>query len=301
MHCVMSKEGKGGFMKKRRIATVLLFLLLAGILGGCGKGGGKTAEGDKTATAEDGGSASDSEGILRIVTNPGVHADVLNKAAEILAGKGLELQILTYEDYYMPNLLVDDNDADANYFQHEVYLENFNKSLDTHLVSVGKVHFEPLGIYPGKKKSISELAEGDVIVIPSDTTNKTRALKLLQNVGIVSLTKGKDELTLSDITENPYGVKILPEEASLIPTKVQDAAFIVLNGNYARDYFLSVTKDALAYENAQSSECDPYWNVLAVNAGNEEDPRIQKLIEVLQSQEIKDFINNSYDGTAITK
>ncbi len=284
-------------MTKRRIATALLLLLLAGILGGCGKQESKTQEEENPSTAVAAGSSD----TLTIATNPGVHADVLNKAAEMLSGKGLELQIFTYEDYYMPNLLVDDGDADANYFQHEVYLENFNRSLDTHLVSVGKVHFEPLGIYPGKKKSISDLANGDVIVIPEDTTNKTRALKLLQNVGIVSLTTGKDELTLSDIAENPYGVNIIPEDASLIPTMVQDAAFIVLNGNYARDSFLSVTKDALAYENADSSECDQYWNVLAVNEGNENDPRIQKLIEVLQSQEMKDFINNSYDGTAITK
>ncbi|MBQ6442229.1 MAG: metal ABC transporter substrate-binding protein [Lachnospiraceae bacterium] len=288
-------------MKKRRFAAVLLLLLLAGILGGCGKQEDKTTEGDKdAAAAETSGLSSDST-TLTVATNPGVHADILNKAAEILSGKGVQLEIFTYEDYYMPNLLVDDGDADANYFQHEVYLENFNKSLDTHLVSVGSVHFEPLGIYPGQKKSISDLTNGDVIVIPEDATNKTRALKLLQNVGIVSLTQGKDELTLSDITENPYGVNIVPEEASLIPTMVQDAAFIVLNGNYARDSFLSVTKDALAYENAESSECDPYWNVLAVNEGNENDPRIQKLIEVLQSQEMKDYINNSYDGTAITR
>lgn len=288
-------------MKKRRIATALLLLLLAGILGGCGKQGSKTHEGESAASTETSGSVSGSSDTLTVVTNPGVHEDVLNKAAQILSGKGLELQIFTYEDYYMPNLLVDDGDADANYFQHETYLENFNRSLDTHLVSVGKVHFEPLGIYPGNKKSISKLTEGDVIVIPEDATNKTRALKLLQNVGIVSLTKGKEELTLSDITENPYGVNIIPEEASLIPTKVGDAAFIVLNGNYARDSFLSVKEDALAYENADSPECDQYWNVLAVNEGNENDPRIQKLIEVLQSQEIKDFINNSYDGTAITR
>lgn len=288
-------------MKKRRIATALLLLLLAGILGGCGKQGSKTQEGESAASTETSGSVSGSSDTLTVVTNPGVHEDVLNKAAQILSGKGLELQIFTYEDYYMPNLLVDDGDADANYFQHETYLENFNRSLDTHLVSVGKVHFEPLGIYPGNKKSISKLTEGDVIVIPEDATNKTRALKLLQNVGIVSLAKGKEELTLSDITENPYGVNIIPEEASLIPTKVGDAAFIVLNGNYARDSFLSVKEDALAYENADSPECDQYWNVLAVNEGNENDPRIQKLIEVLQSQEIKDFINNSYDGTAITR
>lgn len=288
-------------MKKRRIATALLLLLLAGILGGCGKQGSKTQEGESTASTETADSTSNSSSTLTIATNPGVHADVLDKAAKILSGKGVELQIFTYEDYYMPNLLVDDGDADANYFQHETYLEDFNKRLDTHLVSVGKIHFEPLGIYPGTKKNISKLTEGDVIVIPEDATNKTRALKLLQNVGIVKLATGKEELALSDITENPYGVNIIPEEASLIPTMVGDAAFIVLNGNYARDSFLSVTKDALAYENADSSECDPYWNVLAVNEGNENDPRIQKLLEVLQSQEMKDYINSSYDGTAITR
>lgn len=290
-------------MRKRRIALVVLSVMLAGILGGCGGNDKKDGETDsKEVIASNGESSTLSDGdTLIIATNPGVHADILNKASEKLASEGVNLEIYTYEDYYMPNLLVDDGDADANYFQHEVYLENFNKSLDTHLVSVGSVHFEPLGIYPGQKKNLSELKEGDIIVIPEDATNKARALKLLQNVGVLSLTEGKDDLTLSDITENPYGVSIMPEEASMIPTEIQDVAFIVLNGNFARDLDLSVTKDALAYENANSSECDQYWNVVAVNAGNENDPRIQKLMEVLQSDEIKDFINSSYDGTAIAK
>ena len=291
-------------MKKRRIALALLSVMLAGILGGCGgndKKDGKTDSKEVVVSTEENNTLPEDGGTLTIATNPGVHADILNKASEKLAQEGVNLEIYTYDDYYMPNLLVDDGDADANYFQHSVYLDDFNRSLDTNLVSVGSVHFEPLGIYPGQKKSISSLSEGDVIVIPEDNTNKTRALKLLQNVGIISVTSGKDDLTLSDITENPYGVKIVPEEASMIPTLIQDAAFIVLNGNYARDALLSVTKDALAYENAQSSDCDPYWNVVAVNAGNENDPRIQKLMEVLQSDEIKDFINSSYDGTAIAK
>ena len=159
----MNKRKKEEVMKKRRIATALLFLLLAGILVGCGKQESKTEKGESTASTETGSSTSSSSDTLTIATNPGVHADVLNKAAEILSGKGLELQIFTYDDYYMPNLLVDDGDADANYFQHETYLEDFNKKLDTHLVSVGKVHFEPLGIYPGTKKSISKLTEGDTM------------------------------------------------------------------------------------------------------------------------------------------
>lgn len=264
------------------------------IFAGCGN---KESSDAADAASSDAASSGESSGTLTIATNFGIHEEVLNQAAPLLAEEGIELVINSYDDYFTPNLLVDGGEADANYFQHEAYLESFNLRQDTNLVSVGEVHFEPIGIYPGEKDNLSGIAEGDIIVIPNDESNEKRALKLLENVGIIKLAEGGG--LLADIQSNPYGVSIVPAEASLIPSMAQSAAFLVMNGNYARDAFYSVTEDALAYENAASDDTKPYWNVIAVNSGNEEDWRVQKLVEILQSDEIKDYINNTYDGTAV--
>ncbi len=278
------------------------------LLSGCGKdkddSAKKEAEANSSAVVENAGGETTPSGngsTLVIATNPGVHEEILTRAAEILERKGLTLEIEPYDNYVSPNFLLDAGEVDANYFQHEAYLNDFNLRQDMSLVSVGAVHFEPLGIYPGQKKSLGELTEGDIILIPEDRTNMGRALQLLQNISLITLKDDgtEDEWELSDIAENPYGLKIVPMEASRIPTQNSNAALLVINGNYARNAFLDVIKDSLAYENADSEESKPYWNVVAVRSGSENDERVKSLVEVLTGDEIKSYINDTYGGAVV--
>ncbi len=298
-------------MKNKLLSLLLVFGVAAAMLSGCGKDESASAQAEVPVSTEaeaqqgdsDTGEATISSGSdLIVATNSGIHQEILERAGEILEREGINLNIDVYEDYIFPNLVVEAGEADANYFQHQAYLDDFNLRQDMNLVSVGEVHFEPLGLYPGLKQTLGDLTEGDIIVIPEDRTNEGRALKLLENVNLLTLTDdGDGQWTLSDISENPYGLKIIPKDASMIPSQVSNAALLVINGNYARDAFYNVKTDSLAYENAESAESKPYWNVVAVNAGNEHNEKIEKLIRVLQSDEIKEFINSTYDGAAIAE
>ena len=189
---------------------------------------------------------------------------------------------------------------DANYFQHVPYLDSFNEEKGTHLVEVGKIHYEPFGIYPGTKSSLDDIADGDVIAVPNDTTNEARALLLLQDNGIITLKDGAGlEATVNDIAENPYNVEIQELAAESVARVADEVAYVVLNGNYALQAGFSVAKDALAYEKSDSEAAKTYVNVIAVKEGNEDSEKIQALVDVLKSDEIKDFINEKYDGAVI--
>ena len=189
---------------------------------------------------------------------------------------------------------------DANYFQHIPYLENFNETKGTHLVNAGGIHYEPYGIYPGTKKDLSELAEGDVIAVPNDTTNEARALLLLQDNGIIKIREGAGlEATVNDIVENPYNVEIQELEAAQVARVVPEVEFVVLNGNYALAAGYSVAKDAIAYEKSDSEAAQTYVNIIAVKEGNETNAGVQALIEVLKSDAIVQYINDTYDGAVI--
>ena len=217
-----------------------------------------------------------------------------------LAGCGYDLQVTVFDDYVQPNEVVESGDFDANYFQHIPYLESFNEEKGTHLVNAGGIHYEPFGIYPGTKASLDELADGDSIAVPNDTTNEARALLLLQDNGIITLKEGAGlTATKNDIVENPYNVDIVELEAAQVPRVKDEVAFMVLNGNYALEAGFSVAKDAIAYEKADSEAAKTYVNVIAVKEGNENSDKIKALVEVLTSQEIKDYINNTYDGAVI--
>ena len=191
-------------------------------------------------------------------------------------------------------------DFDANYFQHIPYLDSFNEEKGTHLVNAGGIHYEPFGIYPGKKASLDELEEGDEIAVPNDTTNEARALLLLQDNGIITLKEGAGlTATINDIEENPKNVKIIELEAAQVPRVVDEAAYVVLNGNYAMEAGFSVAKDSIAYESTDSEAAKTYVNVIAVKEGNEENAKIKALVDVLKSEEIVNFINETYDGAVI--
>ena len=228
------------------------------------------------------------------------HAEILEQAVPLMEEKGYTLEVTIFDDYIMPNEVVESGEFDANYFQHIPYLDSFNEERGTHLVNAGGIHYEPFGIYPGTKASLDEIEEGDTIAVPNDTTNEARALLLLQDNGIITLKEGVGlEATVNDITENPYNVEIVELAAEQVARVAQETAFIVLNGNYALQAGYSVASDAIAFETSDSEAAQTYVNVIAVKEGNEELDSIKALVEVLKSDEIKDYINTTYDGAVI--
>ncbi len=271
-------------MKKRILATILASVLALGVLAGCG--------------ATDAASGDDK--VITVGASSTPHAEILEQAKPILAEQGYTLEITIFDDYVIPNQVVESGEMDANYFQHVLYLGNFNENNGTHLVNAGGIHYEPLGIYPGQKANLADVAEGDVIAVPNDPTNEARALLLLQENGLLTLKKGAGiEATISDIVENPYNLTFQELAAEQVARVKEEVAFIVLNGNYALQAGLSADKDAIACENANSEAIQNYVNVIAVKEGNENNADIKALIEVLKSDEIKEYINNTYDGSVI--
>lgn len=254
--------------------------------------GGVTEAGAPTEVEE--------KGTITVAASPTPHAEILTEAAKILAEEGWKLDIIEFEDYVQPNLVVDSGEVDANYFQHVPYLDNFNEENGTSLVSVGGIHYEPFGIYPGTKASLDALEEGDTIAVPNDTTNEARALLLLQANGLLKLKEGAGlTATVLDIEENPLKLNIQELEAAQVSRVKDEVALVVLNGNYALEAGFSVAKDAIAYETSDSEAAQTYVNIIAVKEGNENNPGIQALVEVLKSDAIKEYINNTYDGAVI--
>uniref|UniRef100_UPI003FEFC7D4 MetQ/NlpA family ABC transporter substrate-binding protein n=1 Tax=Gemmiger formicilis TaxID=745368 RepID=UPI003FEFC7D4 len=237
---------------------------------------------------------------LKVAASPTPHAEILNAAKDILAEQGIDLEVIEFTEYVQPNLVTESGEVDANYFQHKPYLDGFNVKQGTHLVSVGPVHYEPLGIYPGKSDDLANIADGATIAVPNDTTNEARALQLLATQGLITV---RDDAgltaTINDITENPHNIKFEEIEAAQLPRTVQDVDFAVINGNYALAAGFSVKNDALATEDASSEAAQTYANILAVKEGRENDPAIQALYAALTSDKIKDYINSTYDGAVV--
>ena len=237
---------------------------------------------------------------LVVAASPTPHAEILEVAKEILAEQGITLEIKEFSDYVQPNLVTENGEVDANYFQHTPYLDSFNAENGTHLVSVGAIHYEPFGIYPGKSDDLANIADGATIAVPNDTTNEARALQLLAAQGIITVREGAGlTATVNDIEENPHNVKIQEIEAAQLPRTVQDVDFAVINGNFAMEAGFSVGKDALATEDASSEAAQTYANVLVVKEGNENSPAIQALLAALQSDKVRDYINETFDGAVV--
>lgn len=213
--------------------------------------------------------------------------------------RGYDLEIVEYTDYVQPNNALESGDLDANYFQHKPYLDTFNEENGTHLVSAGAIHYEPFGIYAGKSDSLDELADGAEVLVPNDVTNEARALLLLQDQGLLTLKEDAGlTATINDITENPKNLDIVELEAAQLPRSLQDADIAVINGNYAIEAGLKVT-DALAVEASDSLAAQTYGNVVAVREGDEESDKTKALMEVLTSDDIKEFIETKYDGAVV--
>ena len=275
-------------MKKKILALALAGVLVVGALTGCGSS--KSESSDKKTDDKK----------ITVAASATPHAEILEEAKTLLKDKGYELEVKVFDDYVQPNNVVESGEFDANYFQHVPYLEQFNEEKGTHLVVAGKIHYEPFGIYPGTKKDLKDIAKGDKIAVPNDTTNEARALLLLQDNGIIKLKDGVGiKATVNDIEENHNNIEIVELEAAQVPRVVNEVAYVVLNGNYALEANYTVKKDALAYEKSDSEAAKTYVNVIAVKEGNENSEKIKALVDVLKSDSIKKFINEKYDGAVI--
>ena len=245
-------------------------------------------------------SADAEKGTIKVAASATPHAEILEEAKPILEKEGWDLEVTVFDDYVQPNLVVESGDFDANYFQHIPYLDNFNEEQGTHLVNAGGIHYEPYGIYPGTKKTLDDLEDGDTIAVPNDTTNEARALLLLQDNGVITLKDGAGlEATVKDIEENPKNIQIEELEAAQVSRVKDEVAFVVLNGNYALQAGYSVSKDSIAHETSDSEAAKTYVNIIAVKEGNEDNEAVKALVDVLKSDEIKDYINETYDGAVV--
>ena len=245
-------------------------------------------------------SADAEKGTIKVAASATPHAEILEEAKPILEKEGWDLEVTVFDDYVQPNLVVESGDFDANYFQHIPYLESFNKEKGTHLVNAGGIHYEPFGIFPGKTKTLKALKNGATVAVPNDTTNEARALLLLQDNGIIKLKDGAGiNATVNDIEENPHNVEIVELEAAQVARVVNETAYVVLNGNYALAAGFSVGKDALAYEQNDSEAAKTYVNVIAVKEGNENNEAIKALVDVLKSDDVKNYIKETYDGAVL--
>ena len=283
----------------RKVLALTLALVLSLSLAACASK--SAAENVEKVPAEEAASDTvEQKGTITVAASPTPHAEILEQAKPILQAMGWTLEVKEFQDYVQPNNVVESGEFDANYFQHIPYLENFNEEQGTHLVNAGGIHYEPFGIYPGTKASLDEIAEGDTIAVPNDTTNEARALLLLQDNGILKLKDGAGlTATVLDIEENPYNVEILELEAAQVPRVKDEVAYVVLNGNYALDAGFSVAKDSLAYEKSDSDAAKTYVNVIAVKEGNENSEKILALVGVLKSDAIRQYINDTYDGAVV--
>ncbi|MEV4684685.1 MetQ/NlpA family ABC transporter substrate-binding protein [Streptomyces kurssanovii] len=251
---------------------------------------------DPGAKADSGGKADESKALV-VAASPTPHADILNYVKDKLAKKeGLTLEVKEFTDYVLPNTATQQGQVDANFFQHKPYLDDFNKKNKTTIVPVVDVHLEPLGLYSKKVKDLKDIKAGQTIAVPNDTTNEGRALALLADNGLITLKDGAGtDAKLSDIAD-AKGLKFKELEAATLPRALNDVDAAVINGNYAIEADLKPAQDSLALEKAEGN---PYANFLAVKEGNEDDARVQKLAKLLNSPEVKKYIEDKYDGSVV--
>ena len=317
-------------MKKKTVSVILTAVLTAGLLAACGSSTAQTgaesqpastesqqtsaeSAAETTASTESAAESTEaapetdaaettveSKGTITVAATSVPHAEILAAAAPLLAEQGWTLEVTEFTDYIMPNEVVESEEMDANYFQHITYMESFNEERGTHLVSAGSIHYEPLGIYPGKQNDLSAITDGAEIAVPNDTTNEARALLLLQEQGLITLNADAGiNATVNDITDNPHNISFVELAAEQIPRSLQDFDFAVINGNYALQAGLDASTDALAVETSDSEAVQKYVNVVAVKEGHENDEGIQALVQVLKSDEIKKFIEDTYQGSVV--
>lgn len=271
---------------KKLLSIVAILSLTVTVLGGCSNGKKEEV----------------TEALPKIIVGASItpHAEILEQIKDILREKGYELDIREYVDYVQPNYALDAGELDANYFQHQPHLDQFNEENYTLLNSVATIHYEPFGIYPGKTASIDALAEGSQIAVPNDASNEARALLLLEAQGLIKLKEGAGlNATINDIVENVKKLKIIEIEAAQLARSLQDVDMAVINGNYAIQAQLKVADDAIAIEENDSLAAETYGNIIVVKDGNETTDKIKALVEALKSDKVKQFIEEKYEGAVV--
>ena len=273
-------------MKKKSILSVVLAGVVTLGLVGCG------------GTATSGSKDSKNDKVIKIGVTPKPHEEIVNIAKPLLEKEGYTVEITEFNDYNQPNTAVEEGSLDANFFQHTPYLNEQNSSKGYHLVSVGAVHLEPMGLYSKKVKSLEELKDGATIAVPNDPSNEARALKLLAGKGLIKIKDG-ELVTSKDITENPKDLKFNELEAAAVPRAIDDVDAAVINGNYAIEAKFNPAKDAIIIEDKASEAAKPYANIVVVKQGNENQEKIKALVKAMTSPEVKEFIEKEYNGSVI--
>lgn len=295
---------------KKTLSIVLALVLALAALTGCGSAASTPAATEAPAaadtaadTASDAAEAPAELEVIKVGATATPHGEILESIKDALAAEGYELDIVIYDDYVLPNKALADGELDANYFQHRPYLNSYNEQNGTDLVSAAVIHYEPFGIYSNGVASLADLAEGATILIPADDSNGTRALLLLQQEGLIELPEGSSldsSLTTLDVVDD-HGYVITPVQADLIPSQLKNSGegtIAIINGNYALAAGYT-SDDALAYESTDSEATETYANVVAVRSGDENSAKIQALVKALQTDAVKQFINDTYKGSVV--
>jgi D-methionine transport system substrate-binding protein len=265
---------------KKILAYALIAILSVSLLAGCSK-------------------SADEKKIV-IGATPTPHGEILKIVKDVLAEEGYELEIKEFTEYAQLNPALDSGDLEANYFQHQPYLDNYNKENNGKLVSIAAIHYEPLGLYPGKAASLEELQDGAQIAVPNDTTNEARALLLLETIGLIKIDPDAGlEATVMDIIENPKNLVIVEIEAAQLARSLSDVEMAVINGNYALQAGLNAATDALAKEEQDSLAAETYANVVAVREGDENNKKLLALVDALKSDKVREFIADKYQGAVV--
>lgn len=295
---------------KKTLSIILALVLALAALTGCGSAASTPAATEAPAaadtaadTASDAAEAPAELEVIKVGATATPHGAILESIKDALAAEGYELDIFIYDDYVLPNKALADGELDANYFQHRPYLNSYNEQNGTDLVSAAVIHYEPFGIYSNGVASLADLAEGATILIPADDSNGTRALLLLQQEGLIELPEGSSldsSLTTLDVVDD-HGYVITPVQADLIPSQLKNSdegTIAIINGNYALAAGYT-SDDALAYESTDSEATETYANVVAVRSGDENSAKIQALVKALQTDAVKQFINDTYKGSVV--
>ena len=273
----------------KKILTLILALTMA--VGLCACGGGEEAPAEDTAAETV---------TLKVAASPTPHAENLAQVVDVLAEQGVELVVTEYGDYVVPNTAVEEGAEDANFFQHAPYLESFNAENGTHLVSVAPIHYEPMGIYPGMTASLEELPDGATIAVPNAVTNEARALQLLAAQGLIEIDPAAGlNATPNDITSTPKNLQFKEMEAAMLPQIVGEVDLAIINSNFALQGGLHPAADSLASEDAASEAAQTFANIIVVKEGSEENAAVLALIEALQSDAVREFIETTYNGSVV--
>lgn len=281
---------------KKRLSLILTLLLIVGLTACNGNTSSSVSETPSDASKQSQTPAPLS--ILKVGASSVPHAEILEVVKPILEEKGVDLQIVVFDEYVLPNTALEQGDIEANYFQHKPYLNFFNENNGTHLVAVANIHYEPLGIYPGKTATLEEVKEGTKIGIPNDGSNEARALYLLEAQGLITVNHDAGyEATPIDITANEKKIEFVEMDADKLPSAIKDLDFAVINGNYA--IASGINETVLASEDKSSDSAATYANVIAVKEGNENNENVKLLISALSDEKVKSFIEEKYKGSVV--